>query len=427
MKYLFILCAFAVSAAGQINTAEELQQFLLEPTPGGNYSVAAGIFTLAPNTFTKKGRFTGTEQAPIVINGAGIGETIIECPSVCYFEPNEWVVWRNLTIRGAINSRHLRHWTFERVRFEDPNAIGWHQRVLFKTTGAPVPYLNPVDIGAGPIIFKRCEFSPHPDGTDTALDFVATQAVTIEDSVFERCNRGCWQAKGGSGILVGYVIRRNWIQDAGARGIFMGGGTDWSLFDPPIGTATAEFGSADIYDNIVEGGNTCFTAGTVKGPIDFHHNLCIAQSGWQFRMIDENQNPATAEGVRNVTIRDSIMLDWIPPQWPNTNVLATGGTVQWATIVMRDLVFNYPSRQYFWGWPNHIDNPMVKDNIIDSAEVEYERDINGKPRVKEWFGYGPRPDAQAYSFSPKAPKKPRRQSRVQLLGLSNRFGNLTKE
>jgi len=438
-KYLILLCILASQATAQtqttgspvlaarIQTASGLLEFLTQPTAGGVYTIGGGVYTLPPNTFTQRDRLSGTQQAPIVIQGEGIGKTIIECPNVCYFEPNSWVIWRDLTIRGAINSRHLRHWSFQRVRFDDPNAIGWTQRVLFKTTGAPTPYSNPVDIGAGPILFENCEFRPHDSAADTTLDFVATQGVQILDSIFEKCARGCWQAKGGSGILEPYIIARNWIQDAGQRGIYLGGGANPEFFDPPLNQAQAEFGAAEVYDNIVEGGNTCFTVGTVSGPIDFHHNLCIAQSGWQFRMIDENQNPATAEGVRNVTIRDSIMLDWIPPQWPNTNVLASAGTVQWHTITMRNLLFNYPSRQYFWGWPYHVDNPMVKENIIDSADVEYERDADGKPRVIDWAEHGPRPGTHEYSFKTNGQGKPDTRSNVRPLGLSKRYGNPTNE
>jgi len=435
-KYLILLCILAAQAtaqtqaialAGRIQTTSGLLEFLTEPTAGGAYVIEAGVHTLPTLTVTEKGRLSGTREAPIIIQGEGIGKTIIECPNVCYFEPNSWVIWRDLTIRGGINSRHLRHWGFQRVRFEDPQAIGWSQRVLFKTTGAPKTDGDTVEVGAGPIIFRNCEFSPHESAEDTTLDFVATQGVQIFDSVFERCARGCLQAKGGSGILEPYVIARNWIKDAGSRGLFLGGGTNPQYFDPPIEEAKAEFGSAAVYDNIVEGGSVCFTAGTVRGPIDFRNNLCIGQSGWQFRLVDENQNPATAEGVRNVIIRRNIMLDWIPPQWANTNVLATGGTIQWDTIVMANLVFNYDSRQYFWGWPDHVDTPMVKANIIDFADVEYRRDAVGRPYVIDWAGYGPRPKTHSYATAPKVQTQPEIQSNVQPLNLSKRYGKLTKQ
>lgn len=430
MRYLIFICILAshavaqtqaIALMGRVDSTQGLLEFLTEPSEGGAYVIGAGVYRLPTLTVVEEGRLSGTEESPIVIQGEGIGKTIIECPDVCYFEPNSWVVWRDLTIRGGINSRHLHHWGFQRVRFEDPDAIGWKQRVLFKTTGAPKPYDAPVDVGAGPIIFRSCEFRPHDSATDTALDFVATQGVQIFDSIFEKCARGCLQAKGGSGIREPFVFARNWIQDAGQRGIFLGGGTNTEYFDPPLEEAQAEFGSAAVYDNIVEGGSVCFTAGTVRGPIDFHHNLCIGQSGWQFRLVDENQTPETAEGVRNVIIRRSIMLDWIPPQWPDTNVLATGGTIQWDTIVMSNLVFNYDSRQSFWGWPDHLNSPIVKHNITDFADVEYKRDAAGRPQVVGWSGYGPRPRTHPYITAPQTQGQPARQSNVQPLNLSERY------
>ena len=394
MKHLLLALFLAIPAAAQIATDEAVRELLDGPTVGGSYSIGAGTFRPG-SLFVNRGDLSGTADNPVVITGAGISETIIECPSVCYFEPNQHVTFRDLTIRGAWNSRHLRNFTFERVRFDDPEAIGWRQKVLWKTTGAPVPYVNPVDVGAGPIFFRECEFAPHPDGTDTALDFVATQGVQITDSIWERCNRGCLQAKGGSGIKVAFVIARNWIRDGGSRGIFLGGGTDWNLFDPPIEEAKAEFGSAEVYDNIIEGGDrdisACFTVGTAAGPIDFHHNLCLGQSGHLFRLIDENQHPATIEGVRNVTIRNSIVAQWKPPQWPNTNVLSTSlaNSIRWETIKLADLVFDMASRKKFWGWPEA--DPLPTVGIIENVTVEIVRDPGGRPRVVGWEDYGPRP------------------------------------
>lgn len=385
---LILLLMLAVFPA----RAGDVRALLTGPTGGGVYEIPAGAHDLS-GLYVLRGHLWGSEDRPIVISGAG-PETILRCPGVCYFEASQWVTFRDLTIEGAINSRHLRHWRFERVAFRDAG-IGWPQKVLLKATGAPYPERKPVDVGAGPIEFEGCTFDPSPDGADTALDFVATQGVKILRSTFERCNRGCLQAKGGSGIREPFEIAHNWIKDGGQRGVFVGGGANPEFFDPPIDEARAEFGAASIHDNTIvgaaSGNSACFVAGTVAGPVAFEHNLCIGQRGYVIRLLDENQHPATKEGVRNVTVRRNLFATWEPPQWPNTNVVQTtlANSIRWESIAIDDNIFGFASRSQYWGWPDR--NPLPTTGNIDRADVAIEYD-DGKPRVANWPEYGPRPD-----------------------------------
>jgi len=367
------------------------------PKPPGVYTLAAMTFALPKNHYTRAGAFSGIGPAiseRIVVRGIGVGKTVIVCPNVCYFEANEFIRFENLTIQGAINSDHLKYWQFENVRHEDPNGVGWPSGILFKTSGAPEPWNGnpPKFASAGPIEWHNSSFEVGPQSKDTALDFVATQSVSITDSLFDNCGRGCLQAKGGSGVLDGYTIARNWIRSAGDRGIFMGGSTDRFRFWPRIQDAQAEFGAADIYDNIVEGGNSCFTVASVKGFIDFHHNLCLGQSITQFRYLTENEAPEILP-IQRVTNRRNIMAQWTPPRWPSTNVLQFSQVgprwVDFPTIVMQDLVFDYNAQVKYWGYPLNVDNGIVKEGILDKQAVTIERDQYGRPYAIGWDDYGP--------------------------------------
>src|SRR5690606_7343068 len=107
MRLLLLLLAAAAlpaPAPPRIDTDKELLDlFRLRTAPG--------VYELLPRTYKKPGTATfgsdggnlsGTAEQPIVIRGAGMGLTTIECPLVCYFSTNEHVVFEDLTIHGAI-------------------------------------------------------------------------------------------------------------------------------------------------------------------------------------------------------------------------------------------------------------------------------------------------------------------------------------
>ncbi|MBI1353665.1 MAG: hypothetical protein GC160_04910 [Acidobacteria bacterium] len=308
--FLFWLAASAASLPAQtlIQTDKELIDFFRLKSAPGVYQLSARTFS-KPGTATfgaDGGNLSGTAEEPIVIRGAGVGVTIIECPQVCYFAANENVVFEDLTIHGAINSDHLRNWTFRRVAFTDvatpggpkPTFGGQGGAIVFKTAGG--------GSGGGPLRFEDCLFSPADlPNRDTTLDFVGVQGVAIVDSVFERCNRACLQAKGGSGVEIPYTFENNLILDGGERGVFVGGATDRGLFAPPIETAQHEFGGATIRNNVIIGGKACFAASTFGGPILFENNLCYGQSLFLWRMLLESGEAEIARSG-NITFRRNI-------------------------------------------------------------------------------------------------------------------------
>ncbi len=337
----------AMPAAGQalIETDLALLEFFRHNTVPGVYELSARRYA-KPGSATfgaDEGKLSGTAEQPVVIRGQGIDRTIIECPRICFFSGNSHVIFEDLTIHGAINSAHLKHWTFRRVKFSDAVTPGTSRQtfggqaggILFKTAGGGK--------GAGPLRFERVIFDPAPiPNPDTTLDFVGVQGVEIIDSVFERCNRGCMQAKGGSGAVIPYRWEGNLIKDAGDRGIFFGGGAGRRFFDPPIDISRHEFGSAVIRNNVIIGGLACFAGSTFGGPVLVENNLCIGQSRFYWRALRENDDAEIAQ-TRDLTIRRNIFVGF------------TGEN---------ELAFNYsrnaPSQGHFvW------DSFLIEENAFD--------------------------------------------------------------
>lgn len=358
------------------NTADLIAALSVPSTGFQEYAIEPGIYSLPHNIVLPAGSLNSKSFL-----GSG-PNCVIECHGVLYLTESDAVWFENIAFTGAINSRNMRDLKFHHCSFTDSGDIGWEQKVLFKSTGAPYPQFKPTVKGAGPIKFTNCYFDQNPKSKDCMLDFVATQGVEITDSIINFCVRGVMQCKGGSGILDAFVFARNWVRNGGSRGVFFGGVANREFFDPPLAEAKADFGSGYIHDNVIEGGGCAFTMGTVAGPIKVNNNTCIGQSGHQMRLVSENQSPEAKEGIRNITIENNSFFDWVPPRWPNTNVLAVAdpGTVQWDTVTLRSLRFNYPSRKQFWGFPDQY--PIPSTDIIYEPSYSFTRNDDYFPVVE---------------------------------------------
>lgn len=352
-RFLLAIFLVALSSPAQtrIDTDEQLLTLFRQNTVPGVYELAARTFS-KPGTATfgsDENLLTGTSEQPIVIRGQGIGETIIECPLVCFFSGNSHVVFEDLTIRGAVNSQHLKNWVFRRVHFLDvltPNGPrqtfgGQGGAIVYKTAGGGA--------GAGPIRFESCIFEPAKmNRADTVLDFVGVQGVEILDSVFESCNRGCLQAKGGSGTVVPYRIEGNLIKDAGDRGIFLGGSTDRGRFDPPIAEAKHEFGSATVRNNVILGGLACFAGSTFSGPILFENNLCHGQSLFMWRILTENEQPEI-EQSRGLTLRRNVFSAFTGENEFAFNFTNRPGVFAFDSMLVEENAFGHdPEIERYW-------------------------------------------------------------------------------
>jgi hypothetical protein len=337
-----------------IETDAALQRLFTEATAPGVYELSARRFDKpGPGAFSvERGALSGTPDQPVVIRGRGIDLTVIECPGICYFSGNSHVVFEDLTIHGAVNSAYLKHWTFRRVKFKDTIAPGGGRDtfggqfggIVFKTAGGGG--------GAGPLLFENVVFDPAPiPDPDTTLDFVGVQGVEVIDSVFERCNRGCMQAKGGSGTVIPFRWEGNLIKDAGQRGVFFGGGAGRRYFDPPIEDSRHEFGAAIIRNNVIIGGWACFVGSTFGGPVLVENNLCIGQSRYYWRVLRENDD-AEIGRTQGLTIRRNFFVGftgWTSPAFNYSDNASARGHFKWKTFVIEENVFERdPEAERYW-------------------------------------------------------------------------------
>ena len=372
---LFPLILTAQTVAIPAGDGEALRQAMRAPTaPGTVYSLPAGVYNAGLNRMgADAGRLSGTAAAPVVFEGAGSGQTIIECPGVCYFSTNANVQWRKLTFRGGVNSDGLTSWRFDDVVFDDPARIGANTGgILLKSVSG--------GINAGPLFFTRVKFDPRADITDTALDFVGVQGVEIVDSVWERCGRGCLQAKGGSGRVTPYYIARNHIKDAGARGLFVGGSTDVGAFNPPIGEARAEFGAATIEDNVIEGGDACLSFSTTFGPVVARNNLCVGQRLFLGRFLRENGNAAVV-ALQGVTLEANVFAGYGGAEPLN----ASAAGVNLATIAWRGNVFDADP-----GFSKFPAGVILEGNTVEAFTIERVAGVATVPAALRARGLGPR-------------------------------------
>lgn len=348
---LLLLSSALATAQTFIETDQELLQMLRQNT-------APGVYELAARTFVKSGtaaygadpgRLTGTPDEPIIIRGAGMDATTIECPQVCFFSDNENVIFEDLTFRGAINSQHLKNWTFRRVRFKDVATPELNRRTFGGQAGGVIYKTAGGGAGAGPIRFENCVFDPAEiSSPDTVLDFVGVQGVEILDSVFERCNRGCLQAKGASGVVEPFRIEGNLVRDAGDRGIFVGGGAGPQFFDPPIAISRHEFGSATIRNNVIVGGKACITVSTFGGPVLVENNLCYGQSTFLWRLLKENEH-VDIDVSRDLTMRRNVFAGFTGENEFSFNFSNRPGHFVWDSIVFEENAFDHdPEIELYW-------------------------------------------------------------------------------
>ena len=403
-----ILCGllFAAAVHPQAIQPDQFQAWIRSSPAPGVHALAPGVHRATEDRtkplFLAAGRFDGKPDAPIILQGAGMDQTIIECPEVCYFSRSEYVELRDLTIRGYINSDHMRHWRFTRVRWDDPDGIGPRNGqgklpgIVFKAASSDGP--NDPDPGSGPLSFEDNIFEPHPEGIDTALDFVGTQGVELVGNTWSRCNRGCLQAKGGAGIIAPYVIAYNLILDAGDRGIFLGGSTDAGRYHPPVNNAAGEFGGADVRGNIVLGGKACATFASLRGPVRFHHNFCRGASAFQVRMLVETEYPAFRDAgwFRNLAIDHNVFADWTG-NWDNTfqSLIQVGekwGAASNQTIQLKHNLFNHWTGERSWRkeWAQEGNIQVKPEAMRFSVDGRSVVSVDG---VDNWPDYGPRPVA----------------------------------
>lgn len=231
----------------------------------------------------------GTEAEPIWIGGAP-GETppVLDGDSEgIHLSRVRYLVLHDLEVRNATGNGINAD---DGGDYADPDAT---RHVVFRD-------LHVHDIGTG--------------GNQDCLKLSGLDDYFVLDSVFERCgggdsgsaidhvgchdgllvgNRIVGGSGGGSGVQckggsANIEIRGNWFEDAGERGVNMGGSTGFEFFRPPLSTSedNAEAISIDVVANVFVGGTTPF-AFVGCDACRAVNNTIVDPQNWLFRILQE--------------------------------------------------------------------------------------------------------------------------------------------
>ena len=131
--------------------------------------------------------------------------------------------------------------------------------------------------------FARC--GPGPASGSVGVGGVGVHRATIAFNRFHSTGFAGVQVKGGSADI---EIHANFFEDAGARGVNMGGSTGRTFFRPPLSSSrpNAEAARVRVAANIFVGGET---AAAFAGCLDceFSRNTVVTPSKWLLRVLQE--------------------------------------------------------------------------------------------------------------------------------------------
>jgi hypothetical protein len=162
-------------------------------------------------------------------------------------------------------------------------------------------------------------------GGGSAIDMVGCHRGVIEGNGFRHQNApGCTgvQCKGGSSEI---AILRNRFEDAGGRGVNIGGGTGLQFFRPPLkpGGEHAEARKIRVEGNWFRGGMAAIAfAGADGGVVRF--NTIERPERWAFRIVQETKHPGFVPS-RNGEITDNVII-FESGKWSESGVNVGGGT-----------------------------------------------------------------------------------------------------
>jgi hypothetical protein len=129
------------------------------------------------------------------------------------------------------------------------------------------------------------------------------------------------QTKGGSSDI---VVRHNRFEDAGQRGVNIGGSTGLQFFRPPI----ADSGNAEARNILVEGntfiGSSAAVAFVGVDGATVRSNIIQKPRRWAFRILQENSAPSFLKSRKGVFSDNVIVFD--STAWSEGGVNIGGGT-----------------------------------------------------------------------------------------------------
>jgi uncharacterized protein DUF1565 len=233
----------------------------------------------------------GTAAAPIWIAGAP-GEarpTIRDGGDALHFIKPRYLVIQDLEIVGSGGNG---------INIDDGDEVGDAdaarfvvvQRVSIHDAGRrPSGIADCLKMaGVSDVAVLRSTFGRCGDGPGSGavgVGGVGVHRVTIASNRFEANGYGAVQVKGGSDEV---GIFGNVIQDAGWRGVNMGGSTGPRFFRPPLASGRPNYEAAHVRTraNVIIGGEA---AAAFTGCVDcaFSHNTVVDPSKWVVRVLQE--------------------------------------------------------------------------------------------------------------------------------------------
>ena len=139
--------------------------------------------------------------------------------------------------------------------------------------------------GLEDFVILQCSFTNGAAG-GSGIDMVGCHRGQITQCSFQTMGSNAIQAKGGTQFI---RIERNRFENAGARGINLGGSTGLDFFRPH----DAPFEAADlqVYANFFDGSQTPLAyVGSVR--VDVANNVIRNPGKWVFRILQETTEPA---------------------------------------------------------------------------------------------------------------------------------------
>jgi hypothetical protein len=310
MKTLFVILAWAASSSICIARAEvtvrteaEFRQAVAQAKPGSRILIAPGEYRGGFYFSNLRGEpnqpiviAAADPKNPPVIKGGGNGMQISK-PA--------WIELRDLVFIGArgnglniddggVFDTPAHHIVLRGLKISDVGPEG--NRDGIKISGI-------VDF-----TIEGCTIERWGTGGGSGIDMVGCHRGLIQSNVFRHTDTvgstGV-QAKGGTSRI---VIRHNRFENAGGRGVNIGGSTDLNVFRPPLQPGTEHYEAKDIRvegNTFIGGGAPVAFVGVDGAVVRF--NTIYRPNRWALRILQETRLPGFVPS-RNGEFTDNIVV-----------------------------------------------------------------------------------------------------------------------
>ena len=318
---LFIVCVSSLSAADiTVGNSTELRRAVSQAVPGTRILLSAGEFTGGLHFSNLRGE----SNQPIVLAAAD--------------------VTRPPTIRGGGNGIHLSDAAF--VELHDLTFVGWSAngvsiddagsfdspargvvlRGLTITNAGLAGNRDGIKLsGVDDFRVENCRVAGWGIGGGSGIDMVGCHRGLIVSNVFRHTDSAGStgvQCKGGT---TGVTIQRNRFENAGGRGVNIGGSTGRPYFRPPLTAGEEHFEARNIRveGNTFLGGGAAVAFVGVDGAV-VRFNTIYRPHRWALRILQETSAPDFIR-CRNGEFTDNLVV-FHSSQWSEGGVNIGGNT-----------------------------------------------------------------------------------------------------